>query len=345
MGIMSAYTLQKHLPKATITLIDKENMPAYNASFIAGGMLSPLSELDHMPREYLGAGFASIKQWSAISAEHNNPFEFQKNGSLCIAHDKDHYILKRFKSILPQPSKQWTSLAAKEIHETEQHLPQDKFHHGLYMHEEAHLHPQKAIETLLKTIKNKKKQQTTLQKERKNADLVIDCRGMGAQSEQTTLRGVKGETLTVYNPDFNLTRPLRLMHPRYPLYIVPRDNNIFMIGATIIESENKDTLSIRSGMELMSALYSIHKSFGDAEILEMNAGIRPSYPDNLPKVTQEDNIITANGLYRHGFLFAPIMAEIILHKITNTPHELAHLFTTEEHRQHENYSERSRKTA
>ena len=101
------------------------------------------------------------------------------------------------------------------------------------------------------------------------------------------------------------------MHPRYPLYIVPRRDNIFMIGATIIESSANPNVSLRSAMELMSALYTIHRSFGEAEIITLTAGIRPAYPDNLPKITTHKNIITAGGLFRHGYLLAPLIAEAI----------------------------------
>jgi len=225
MGIMSAYTLIKSFPDATVILHDKEGFPAKNASFIAGGMLSPFSELDHMPAKYLSAGFSAIKTWKSISDSLDDNFDLHINGSLLLTHDEDRHLLERFKSILP-PSDQW-----------------------------------------------------------------------------------------------KLSRPIRLMHPRYPLYIVPREDSIFMIGATIIESDQSDHVSIRSGMELMSALYSLHPSFGDAEILEMKAKTRPSYPDNLPYIEQRGNVISCNGLYRHGYLFAPVMsacaADIIAGKVNN----------------------------
>lgn len=312
MGIMSAYTLQNALPDAHITLYDPKGFPADNASYIAGGMLAPLSELDHMPIKYLEAGFDAIKIWSKCG----DAFEFAQNGSLIIAHGSDRHLLERFKSILPADERWMETNPSKEE-------PMLRFQHGLFMKGEAHLHPKKAMTELLNSIHNK--QQESIDLESKNTDWIIDCRGLGAQKDQPNLRGVKGETLVVHNPEFTLARPVRLMHPRYPLYIVPRAGNIFMIGATIIESAN-DHLTIRSELELMSALYSLHPSFGDAQILEMNAGIRPAYPDNLPRITVNGNIIRANGLFRHGYLCAPVMAQCIESVVTGKDYEHNHLF-------------------
>ena len=318
MGIMSAYTLIKSFPDATVILHDKEGFPAKNASFIAGGMLSPFSELDHMPAKYLSAGFSAIKTWKSISDSLDDNFDLHINGSLLLTHDEDRHLLERFKSILP-PSDQWQKIGATDIYKLEPALPPHNFKNGLIIKGEAHLHPQKAMQALLACVEHKNIGEIDIKTHR--ADWIIDCRGLYAKTSSNSLRGVKGETLIVRNADFKLSRPIRLMHPRYPLYIVPREDSIFMIGATIIESDQSDHVSIRSGMELMSALYSLHPSFGDAEILEMKAKTRPSYPDNLPYIEQRGNVISCNGLYRHGYLFAPVMsacaADIIAGKVNN----------------------------
>lgn len=337
MGIMNAYTLQQAFPNAAITLHDPEGFPAHNASFMAGGMISPFSELDHMPERYLSAGLASIDLWSEISRILNDCFEFSRKGSLLISHAEDRHILERFKAILPKHDL-WQPIDAQAIRTLEPALPANLFRSGIHIDGEAHLHPKKAIEAMLSVLDNKSTTAINIGADKQQTDWVIDCRGMGAKKDSPTLRGVKGETLVVHNPDFTLSRPLRLMHPRYPLYIVPRDNNVFMIGATIIESENDNHISIRSGMELMSALYSLHPSFGDAQILEMNAGIRPSYPDNMPRVTIDDNVISCNGLYRHGFLFAPIMAQCVASIISGEAYEFNPLFVR--NRDHDDHFER-----
>jgi len=108
--------------------------------------------------------------------------------------------------------------------------------------------------------------------------------------------------------DVALARPVRMLHPRIPLYIVPRGDGLFMIGATMIESEQRGPVSVRSAVELLNAAYALHPAFGEAEIIELGADLRPAFPDNLPQVRREGRVLHANGLFRHGFLLAPDLA-------------------------------------
>lgn len=308
MGLMSAYTLARNFPQASITLHDPCGFPAQNASFMAGGMITPYSEIDHIPETFLPAGLESIKIWTQIAQEKGADFEFTQNGSLLIAHEQDHHLLERFRALLPHNGL-WKITERAEISRIEENLAKNNIRYGLYIEGEAHLSTRKTLEFLSNFIIDKKETEIDPQNHSAHCDWVIDCRGIAASAEHKDLRGVKGEILIVHNPEFSLSRPVRLMHPRYPLYIVPRVDNIFLIGATIIESNDNTDVSIRSGLELMSALYSLHPSFADARILEMRAGIRPAYPDNMPRITVRGNIISCNGLYRHGYLFSPVMAQ------------------------------------
>ncbi|MCB1682162.1 MAG: FAD-dependent oxidoreductase [Rhodospirillales bacterium] len=337
MGLSCAYALAKAFPKTAITIIDPSGFPADNASYIAGGMLAPYCECDHLPPAYIPAGLESIKFWKDFSKETKDAFEFAQEGSLILAHSEDRHMFERIKAVLPAENRgTHVDLARTEP------LLAGKFRDALLMKGEAHLHPAKAINALINELK--KLNATFLQKDNsdKNHDLTIDCRGIGLQDDEPELRGVKGEILIVRNKDFYLKRPLRLMHPRYPLYIVPRTDNIFMIGATIIESAD-DFVSLRSGMELMSALYSLHPTFAHAQMIEMKAGIRPAYPDNLPRITRDGDIIRANGLFRHGFLLAPAMAACVRDLIAGTKNDRNALFIKDQ--KDEDYPQRRRKTA
>ena len=288
----------------TITLYDPAGFPAHNASFIAGGMLAPYAEIEHMSAEWIAAGLHGIALWRDFSK--SRAIEFHQNGSYLIAHPDDKYILDRFSAHLPQHAG-----AHKAASEIEPAL-QERFKTGLYLPDEAHLHPAKTMAALCNDLQNKitfKQEAAEPSNIAAHYDTIIDARGLSVNDPD--LRGVKGEIVIVRNPEFTLSRPVRLMHPRYPLYIVPREGNIFMIGATQIESEDGAHVTLRSAMELMSALYALHPSFGEAQILETLSGVRPSYPDNLPRIRQSGNIITAGGLFRHGYLLSPVMAEAI----------------------------------
>lgn len=136
----------------------------------------------------------------------------------------------------------------------------------------------------------------------------IDCRGLHARDALRGLRGVKGEMLVIRCPELSISRPVRLLHPRMPLYIVPRGDGVYMLGATMLESEDGQRISARSMLELLSAAYALNPAFGEAEILEIGVDLRPAFANNLPRIQQIGDTIYCNGLYRHGYLLAPAMA-------------------------------------
>jgi glycine oxidase len=143
-----------------------------------------------------------------------------------------------------------------------------------------------------------------------DADIVVDCRGLAARSDLPNLRGVRGERIVVKSREVNLSRPVRLLHPRFPLYVVPWGNGVHMIGATVIESEESGPITLRSALDLLSAAYALDPAFAEAEIVLQGAGARPALPDNRPRIIVNGRYIYVNGLYRHGFLLAPVMAEL-----------------------------------
>ena len=318
MGLMSAYMLNR--AGHTVSLFDPSlNAPEpVNASARAGGMLAPYSEIEHMSEEWVAAGLHGIKMWRGIDL----PTEFEQKGSILIAHPDDRYMLERFKTHLPHAISQNVTIA--------EHEPEiaTKFTTGLFLKDEAHLNPLATMQALITHLKDQKvsllNKSADIPDVKDNFDTVIDCRGMGAKLPD--IRGVKGESLIVRNNDFKLTRPVRLMHPRYPLYIIPREDNIFMIGATNIESTENEHVSLRSSMELMSALYALSPSFADAHIIEMSAGIRPAYTDNLPRITINGNVISCNGLFRHGYLLSPVMAQCVASYLAGEENQYMSLF-------------------
>jgi glycine oxidase len=94
---------------------------------------------------------------------------------------------------------------------------------------------------------------------------------------------------------------------------VPWGDGRFMIGATVIETEDNGLVTVRSALELLGAAYAVHPAFGEAQIVDLGAGVRPAFPDNVPRAIVRDGArrIFVNGAYRHGFLLAPVMAAAV----------------------------------
>jgi glycine oxidase len=125
-----------------------------------------------------------------------------------------------------------------------------------------------------------------------------------------------------------LSRPTRLIHPRYPIYIAPKQNGIFRVGATEIESDDRSEISVRSTLELLSAAYSVDSGFAEARVLDLVTQCRPALPDNLPSVRRVGaRTLQVNGLYRHGFLIAPAMLDVVLELFHTSASPLADAFS------------------
>ena len=328
MGLLTAHTMRTSFPYALITLSDGKGFPAKNASAMAGGMLAPYSETEYLPDNYFPAALHSLNFWKNFAKDRSD-IELKETGSLIVCHPSDRHILKRFETHLQKNILTFEKLNKQTLHQKEKLSIFPEIDEAIFIKEEAHLNPQATINALLDLQFPKIAEDVNIsefQNQLNKGDWIIDCRGLGANDPD--IRGVKGETLIVYNPDFHINRPVRLMHPRYPLYIVPRPGNIFMIGATVIESSNNTSVSMRSAMELMSALHVISPSFADAAIVDIKAGIRPAYPDNLPriKIDKGKRTISCNGLFRHGYLLAPVMAECVADHIAGKTNKFMPLF-------------------
>jgi glycine oxidase len=323
MGLSAAYVLAR--AGHGVVVYDPHGFKGHNASAVAGGMLAPYAEVEHMDARWVRAGFAGIEFWRDFDALDGVDIDFGQAGSLLIAHEQDRYILDRFCEHLERAAPEAGDVRVADSVEP---MLAGRFAQGLYIEGEAHLHPAKALAALEEQLRGMGVEcfAEAVEPEVLDFDYVIDCRGMAANDAD--LRGVKGELAIVRNAEFSLSRPVRLMHPRYPLYIVPRADHVFMIGATQIESTG-ERVALRSAMELLSALYSLHPSFGEAEILSIDSGVRPSYADNLPRIKVRGNVLSCNGLFRHGYLLSPVMAQVVERYVAGAGHEYADLLMSE----------------
>jgi glycine oxidase len=273
-----------------------------STSHWAGGMLAPWCEAEASEPVISRLGIRSLDLWRQHFPK--TPF----NGSLVVAHPRDRTDFERFARLTTGHQR----LDAEGVRALEPSL-EGRFRDALFYPDEGHVEPRRVLPELHAAIA---RAGGTIRfgsdAETDDLDgLVIDCRGLAARDRTPSLRGVKGEMIIIETAEVELSRPVRLIHPRWPLYVIPRGDGRFMLGATSIEAEDLG-VSVRSALELLGAAYVVHPSFAEARIVEFGAGLRPAYPDNLPKIRIEQERITVNGLYRHGFLLAPALAELTL---------------------------------
>jgi len=280
-----------------VSIYDKKTEAGPHAcSWWAGGMLAPFCESESAEEEVCRFGQEAAAWWSKRTNVINR-------GSLVVASSRDGADFNRFRRLTSNHE----LVSGESIADLEPDLS-DKFARALFFENEAHIDPRIALRDLTNQLRQAGVEISTAEPP-KDSTKRIDCRGLAAKDVLHDLRGVKGEMLVIRTNDVSFQRPIRLLHPRLPLYIVPRGNGVFMLGATTIESEDRENVSVRSMLELLSAAYALSPSFGEAEILEIGVDLRPAFKDNLPKIRKIDDVIYANGLYRHGYLLAPAVAK------------------------------------
>lgn len=295
MGLVMATELTQRGHK--VEIIDPaDKLGPHACSWWAGGMLAPFCEAESTVEAVERHGIPAITWWERHSET------VVRHGTLVLALARDQSEIMRFF----RRSRGGHPVNGQEISKLEPHLS-DRFDHGLWFPNEAHLAPRQALFDLREKLLAKGVSFYT-QAPSTDTDIEIDARGLAARDMLNDLRGVRGEMLLLRCPEMALSRPVRLLHPRMPLYIVPRGDGVFMLGATMIESDQRGSVSARSLLELLSAAYALHPAFGEAEVLEIGADVRPAFPDNLPKIRRKGRTIFANGLYRHGFLLSPAVA-------------------------------------
>ncbi len=308
------------------TLFEKGNpLPdrEESASLTAAGMLAPFCELEHGTKEIAKWGMRSLELWPNLIKKLGGKIYFQNEGSLVLSHAQD---LNEFFYLQREVDKngfssRYEKVDQKRIAELEPHIA-PRFNQGLFFSSEAQIAPDdifKAFnQNILPHIKahfNTKAFIDGFKVNGEEFDTIFDCRGFEAKKDLINLRGVRGEVIRLQCQKQFLQRPVRIMHPRFPIYLVPRPGHQIIIGASSLESEEAGHVSVRSQLELLSAAYSAIPEIGEARILEQNAQVRPAFADHHPQIKMEGRCIRVNGLYRHGYLLSPAFAELAIQKI------------------------------
>ena len=307
-----------------VTLFDRDDLDVRGScSWVGAGMIAPSCELESAEREISLLGSAAFRRWPEVAESLEGDIGLCTDGSLVVAHAADRQELERLRRRVrdratdPEMTRE---VGLEDIRALEPELS-SSFHNGLFMSVEGHLDNRKLLTALHDTlvalgatlrpmtdVQGIEPGRLITDDASYQFDWVADCRGMGAQDAFPTLRGVRGELLYLHAPEVSLSRPIRLMHPRYPIYVVPRADQVYVVGATAVESEDYSPISARSTMELLSAAYSLHSGFAEARLLETATSCRPALPNHRPQIITQDRLIRINGLYRHGFLVSPMLS-------------------------------------
>lgn len=310
----------------TLTLFDKDSKDGLtSAGYTAAGMLAPFAELETAESIIFDLGVRSVSLWPDLLKEVGVYDGFQLAGTIITAHPQDSNELEHFITTLKNKVKEAKEIDYINKEQLEELKPElTQYNKSFYIKNEGQVDSQRFITACSDYLQNHpnviwkdftkvdkiEEGSVYINKEIQEFDWVFDSRGLGAKEHFSDLRGVRGEVLWLESDEINITRPTRLLHPRYKIYIVPRQNSKrYILGATEIESEDTSDISVRSSMELLSAVFTVHPSFGEARVVNSKTNCRPAFKDNLPRIENTNKLTRINGLYRHGYLLAPAIVE------------------------------------
>jgi glycine oxidase len=290
-----------------------------SAAWVAGGMIAPTFEAFEAGPEMEFMGRRSLSLWPRWLAELPVPVFYRNDGSLLLWHREDAEEAVRVQRVLASRDAggDVTPVDGSALREVEPAL-ETRFSRALHIAGEAQIDNRELLQAVAIALRQNNVEchwETPVRDgEFPDAGIVVDCRGMGAKRSWTQLRGVRGEIVRLHAPEIELHCMLRLLHPRYPVYIIPRANGRLVVGATSIESDDRSAVSVRGALELLTSAYSVLPPLAEARILEFNTQVRPALPDNAPAIhfDRQRRELRINGLYRHGFLLTPTIVENVL---------------------------------
>jgi len=310
-GLCAAHELAR--AGIEVEVVERADAPGQGCSRYAGGMIAPWCERESAEPIVALLGEEALDFWTR-----EIPVATVA-GSIVVAPPRERGELADF----ARRTERFERLDAAGLAALEPDLS-GRFDAALYFPCEAHVDPRAALAALAARVAAMQNvaQHFGVEAETltEKPDWIVDCRGFSARDALPNLRGVKGEMLILRSEEISLARPVRMLHPRRPVYIVPRGEGLFMVGATMIENEERARVTARSVVELVNSAFAIHPAFAEAEIVETGSDVRPAFPDNLPRLTRRGRTLYINGLYRHGFLLAPALARRAVSVILDGAH-------------------------
>ena len=310
-----------------------------SAAHVAAAMVAPLAESVVAEAAIVRMGQHALARWPELIGPLPAPVYWQREGTLIVWHRQDASDAARLRNLFEHRRAEVPGLPQMQPLDAAGVAAADpalagRFAQGLLLPGEGQLDNRQLFGALTLAM-----QQLGVQlhydSSRELADFspgaaggdcdwLIDCRGLGARTAWPALRGVRGEVVRIHAPEVTLARPTRLIHPRYSIYVAPKEEHVFVIGATEIESDDRSGMSVRSALELLSAAYTIHSGFAEARILELNTQCRPTLPDNRPAIRMtQPRVLEINGMYRHGFMQAPALHDVALQLLNQGQSPLA----------------------
>lgn len=287
-----------------VTVVDPA--PGSGASHAAAGMLAPSAEVWWSEPALLALGLRSLDLWPTFADRLR--VDLETTGTVLAARDHgDLQQVERQLELLAEHGRGATMLGPREVVSREPALTH-RVVGGAELPEDLSVDPRAVVAALLRRI-------PVVPAHDAAADLTVLATGARLPAPYRHLvRGVRGEIVRARLVDGAPTHTIRGWVRGEPVYVVPRPNGEVVIGATSEEHAEPPAVTVGGVGRLLESARELVPALDRAEFLEAIARDRPASPDHMPLVGptgNDDSVVLATGLYRHGVLLAPLTAHLV----------------------------------
>ena len=318
--------------------------PAKGAMRAAGGMITPLSEIESIDQRLFPFSRASAELYprfaEELERESGASVRYRQEGMLWIALHRDHMSeIERAKALHRIAGTLGDDIDQQALRDLEPSISPRAI--GAYrLKQEASVDPIALASALLLALQkrdfcpeNRAISQISIADNRvtslifeggenvalpPHADVLVAA---GAQSTSLLpeilglrLRPVAGLTMRLHGQ-----HKLRHVMRTPEVYVIPHADREVMIGASSEEVGFDSTRRVRHVHDLLRETLRVAPGLDDLDLADVRVGFRPALRDNLPAIgrTAIEGLHVALGHYRHGILLAPWTAQLFLDGLDN----------------------------
>ncbi len=340
-GVIGLSVAWRLAPAHDVVLVDPA--PARGASWVAGGMLAPVTETWPGEEALLDLGCASLDRWPGYARLLG--VELSTGGTVVAAFDAaDAAQLDILAEHLASLGRAVDRLTGRELRQREPAIG-PSVRSGLLVPGDLAVDNRELLRGLETAARRagvefdgRRAARVAAGGVRLDDGATIEAGvaviAAGAWSAamhpalDTLVRPVKGEILRLRARSGvpPLTRTVRALVESRPVYLVPRAGDEVVLGATQYEAGFDTEVTVGGVRDLLADAERVVPGVAEYALTETAAGLRAGSRDNLPLVGPlEPGVLVAAGHHRNGLLLAPITADAVHAMVTgeDPPAEVA----------------------
>jgi glycine oxidase len=314
-----------------VTVVDPD--PCSGASWVAGGMLAPVTEAWPGEEPLLELGEASLRAWPSFAAELGD-VGLRTEGTVVAAFDAaDAAQLDILAEHLASIGRDVDRLSGPRLRAIEPAIS-TSVRGGLSVPGDLAVDNRRLLTVLRSKATFVRRPALAVRQgvveltdaSTVDCDVVVVSAGAWSRGLHPALeplvRPVKGEILRLRSRPgaLPLGRTIRALVESRPVYLVPRDDGEVALGATQYEAGFDTEVTVRGVRDLLSDAERVVPGISEYALVETAAGVRASSRDNLPLIGWlEPGVLAATGHHRNGLLLAPITADTVLALLDGDP--------------------------